>query len=110
MAKKVVKTIEKQVEVTVCDICSNELPLHDVSIDITWSQNCPYDNCYDDYGSLNFCSYGHFVEGAQKLLDKVDKDEDFYMRSVTIRASSTGQDGTLTEMLKTLARLSNVSE
>lgn len=103
MAKQITKVIQQEVSVTVCDVCRKELPRDDVNIDISWSKNCPYDNCYDDWGSLNFCSYEHFVEGAHKILDVVYGDEDFMMQRLTITASSTAQDGALIGILKSLA-------
>ena len=104
MAKQVVKTVQQEIKVTVCDVCHKELPYNDVSIDISWSKNCPYDNCSDDWGSFNFCSYEHFVEGTQKILDEVDGKEDFWMQSLTIDASSTGQNGALIGILKSLSK------
>lgn len=105
MAQQVTKTIKTEVKVTVCDVCRVELPYHDASIDISWSKNCPYDNCYDDWGSLNFCSYEHFVEGASKITEQVEANEDFMMQHLTITASSTAQDGALIGILKSLSKV-----
>ena len=102
MAQQVVKIVQKEEKVTVCDVCRKELPYHSVEIDIDWSKHCPYDNCYDDWGSLNFCSYEHFVEGIGKILDVVDDSEDFMMQRLTIKATSTAQDGSLIGILKAL--------
>lgn len=90
--KKVVRIVQKEETINICDVCSAELPYGAFSIDIRWQKRCPSDDCYSDWGSLNFCSFACTTEGIKKLTEHIEHDEDFYYQSFEISASSTAQD------------------
>jgi hypothetical protein len=111
MSKKVTKLVQKEETVTVCDTCNKEVGWNNtVELDISWSKNCPRDNCYDDWGEFNYCSYDCFVKGASRITEEIQPDEDFYAQSFTIRASGVGEDNadTFPELLRHLAGVTDL--
>ena len=55
--KKLVKKVQRDITVEVCDICGSE------EIEITWDAFCSYssDGSWDDSNVYHFCSFGHLL-------------------------------------------------
>jgi len=97
--KKTVKEYTKKEEVSVCDICGSE----DVPISWSWKVNCPYDDCFSDWGEANFCSVDHFIEGIKAGKLVLSKDEYFNPTRSTLEMQGTGVSE-LTDILSILQK------
>lgn len=95
--KKVTKQIQKNIEVTVCDICEST----DTCISWEWNTHCPYDDCTWDYGEANFCSFKHFLEGIKLGKLELNSKEDFSQQSFTLSMEGEGTSE-LTDFLEAL--------
>ena len=66
--KRLVKTVQKNVTVDVCDVCGKE------QIVIDWDAYyiCSSDGCYDDKNEYHFCSFAHLLDFVKEEFSKPD--------------------------------------
>jgi len=83
--KKIVKTIQKNIEVDVCEICGSE----DICITWDWYEACSHDACYEDWGKLHFCSFRCFMKCAKNIREDTDLD---IMNILELDASERNND------------------